>query len=150
MQAAEDLATARRLVDDGESPPRLAVFLAHLAAEKALKGALIARGIATRKIHDLVELQSSLLSDDAVTVSSATSTFSGELQSGSRRSSQAAWGLHLTTSSSQQRTLMPLRARRLLSTSGVVRLSERKNARPHRPRYRATACSTAASSSRSR
>lgn len=33
-QAAEDLATARRLVDDGESPPRLAAFLAHLAAEK--------------------------------------------------------------------------------------------------------------------
>jgi HEPN domain-containing protein len=70
VQAAEDLATARRLVDDGESPPRLAAFLAHLAAEKALKGALIARGIATRKIHDLVELQSSLISDDAVTVSS--------------------------------------------------------------------------------
>lgn len=70
VQAAEDLATARRLVDDGESPPRLAAFLAHLAAEKALKGALIARGIATRKIHDLVELQSSLISDDAATVSS--------------------------------------------------------------------------------
>jgi len=52
VQAAEDLATARRLVDDGESPPRLAAFLAHLAAEKALKGALIARGIATRKIHE--------------------------------------------------------------------------------------------------
>ena len=69
VQAAEDLATARRLVDDGESPPRLAAFLAHLAAEK-LKGALIARGIATRKIHDLVELQSSLISDDAMTVSS--------------------------------------------------------------------------------
>ncbi|MGH3835802.1 MAG: hypothetical protein ACRDSF_08865 [Pseudonocardiaceae bacterium] len=26
VQAAEDLATARRLVDDGESPPRLAAF----------------------------------------------------------------------------------------------------------------------------
>ena len=35
-----------------------------------MKGALIARGIATRKIHDLVELQSSLISGDAVTVSS--------------------------------------------------------------------------------
>ncbi|MDQ2883691.1 MAG: DUF397 domain-containing protein [Actinomycetota bacterium] len=31
-----------------------------------------------------------------------------------------------------------------------VRLCERMNARPHRPRYRATACSTSASSSRSR
>ncbi len=70
MQAAEDLATARRVVDDGESPPRRAAFLAHLAAEKALKGALIAWGIATRKIHDLVELLSSLISDNAVTVSS--------------------------------------------------------------------------------
>ncbi len=69
-QAAEDLAAARRLVNDGESPPRLAAFLAHLAAEKALKGTLIARGIATRKIHDLVELQSSLISDDAATVAS--------------------------------------------------------------------------------
>ena len=37
VQAVEDLATVRRLVDDGESPPRLAAFLAHLAAEKALK-----------------------------------------------------------------------------------------------------------------
>ena len=70
VQAAEDLATARRLVNDGESSPRLAAFLAHLAAEKALKGALIARGVATRKIHDLVELQSSLISNDAATVSS--------------------------------------------------------------------------------
>jgi HEPN domain-containing protein len=42
-QAAEDLATARRLIDDGESPPRLAALLAHLAAEKGLKDALIAR-----------------------------------------------------------------------------------------------------------
>lgn len=48
----------------------LAAFLAHLAAEKALKGALIARGVVTRKIHDLVELQSSLVSGDAATVSS--------------------------------------------------------------------------------
>ena len=50
--------------------PARAAFLAHLAAEKALKGALIAWGIATRKIHDLVELLSSLISDDAMTVSS--------------------------------------------------------------------------------
>lgn len=69
-QAAEDLTAARRLADDEEVPARLAAFLAHLAAEKALKGALIARGIAIRKIHDLVELQSSLIPDDAATVSS--------------------------------------------------------------------------------
>ncbi len=51
-------------------PARLAAFLAHLAVEKAMKGALIARGIAIRKIHDLVELQSSLIPEDAATVSS--------------------------------------------------------------------------------
>lgn len=44
------------LAADDDIPPRLAAFLAHLAAEKALKAALIARGIAIRKIHDLVEL----------------------------------------------------------------------------------------------
>lgn len=70
-QAVEDVTAARRLADDSEMPPRLATFLAHLAAEKALKGALIARGIAIRKIHDLVELQSSLTSADAEFVSSA-------------------------------------------------------------------------------
>lgn len=58
---------ARRLADDDAVPPRLAAFLAHLAAEKALKGA---RGIAVRKIHDLVEPQSSLPPDDAAAVSS--------------------------------------------------------------------------------
>ncbi|MGH3766050.1 MAG: HEPN domain-containing protein [Pseudonocardiaceae bacterium] len=77
-----DLATARRLVDDGELPPRLPAFLAHLAAEKALKGALIARGIATRKIHDLVELQSSLVSDDSVAVSSDDLSDGGSWQAG--------------------------------------------------------------------
>ena len=39
-------------------------------AAEDLATALIAHGIATRKIHDLVELQSSLISGDAVTVSS--------------------------------------------------------------------------------
>lgn len=70
QQAAEDLTAARRLADDDEVPPRLSAFLAHLAAEKALKGILIARGIAIRKIHDLVELQSSLITDDEAVVSS--------------------------------------------------------------------------------
>lgn len=69
-QAVEDLTAARRLADDPEMPPRLAAFLAHLAAEKALKGALIARGIAIRKIHDLIELQSTLIPPDAALVSS--------------------------------------------------------------------------------
>lgn len=69
-QAIEDLTAARRLADDPEMPPRLAAFLAHLAAEKAIKGVLIARGIAIRKIHDLVELQSTLIPDDAAAVSS--------------------------------------------------------------------------------
>lgn len=69
-QSAEDLMVAQRLADDAEMPPRLAAFLAHLAAEKALKGALIARGIAVRKIHDLVELQSTLIPADAAVISS--------------------------------------------------------------------------------
>lgn len=69
-QAVEDLTAARRLADDPEMPPRLTAFLAHLAAEKALKGALIARGIAVRKIHDLIELQSTLIPADAEFVAS--------------------------------------------------------------------------------
>ena len=69
-QAAEDLSAARHLATNPDMPPRLAAFLAHLAAEKALKAALIARGIAIRKIHDLVALQASLIAEDAATVSS--------------------------------------------------------------------------------
>lgn len=69
-QAAEDLTAARRLAADEDIPPRLAAFLAHLAAEKALKAALIARGIAIRKIHDLVELQATLIPGDAAVISS--------------------------------------------------------------------------------
>lgn len=69
-QAGEDLAAARLLAGDAAMPDRLAAFLAHLAAEKAMKGALIARGIVVRKIHDLVELQSSLTESDAASISS--------------------------------------------------------------------------------
>ncbi|MGQ0779324.1 MAG: HEPN domain-containing protein [Pseudonocardiales bacterium] len=68
-QAAEDLMAAQRLADDPEMPPRLAAFLAHLAAEKALKGALLARGIPIRRIHDLVELQSTLIPADVAVIS---------------------------------------------------------------------------------
>jgi HEPN domain-containing protein len=44
-QAAEDLSAARHLATNPDMPARLAAFLAHLAAEKALKAALIARGV---------------------------------------------------------------------------------------------------------
>jgi HEPN domain-containing protein len=67
-QAAEDLTAARHLAADPDMPPRLAAFLAHLAAEKALKATLIARGIAIRKIHDLVALQACLAAEDAASV----------------------------------------------------------------------------------
>jgi len=50
-------------------PPRLAAFLARLA-EKALKAALIARGIAVHKVHDLVALQACLVAEDAASLSS--------------------------------------------------------------------------------
>lgn len=70
-QSVEDLRAARHLATDPEVPARLAAFLAHLSAEKALKGALIARGIATRKVHDLVALQAALLPADAAVVSAA-------------------------------------------------------------------------------
>ena len=69
-QAAEDLAAAQHLAKNPDMPPRLAAFLAHLAAEKALKGALIARGVAVRTIHDLVALQACLIDEDAAIVSS--------------------------------------------------------------------------------
>jgi HEPN domain-containing protein len=59
-QALEDLRAACRLAEDPTIPNRLAAFLAHLAAEKALKGALIARGTAVRRVHDLVALQAML------------------------------------------------------------------------------------------
>jgi HEPN domain-containing protein len=69
-QASEDLSAARHLASNADMPPRLAAFLAHLAAEKALKATLIARGVAIRKIHDLVALQAYLPAEDAVSLSS--------------------------------------------------------------------------------
>lgn len=56
-QASEDLVAARRIAEDPELAARLACFLAHLAAEKALKALLIHGGVAFRKIHDLLELR---------------------------------------------------------------------------------------------
>jgi len=55
-QAAEDSATASRLSEDRESPARISCFLAHLAAEKAMKAWLISLDIPFRKVHDLAEL----------------------------------------------------------------------------------------------
>ena len=69
-QATEDLTAARHLATNPDMPPRLAAFLAHLAAEKAMQAALIARGVAIRRIHDLVALQASLADDDAAALSS--------------------------------------------------------------------------------
>ncbi|CAN5464559.1 HEPN domain-containing protein [soil metagenome] len=54
-QADEELATAGRLASDTETPPRIACFLAHLAAEKAMKAWLISLGIPFRRVHDLAE-----------------------------------------------------------------------------------------------
>lgn len=55
-QASEDLATASRLSEDRESPARISCFLAHLAAEKAMKAWLIRLDTPFRKVHDLAEL----------------------------------------------------------------------------------------------
>lgn len=67
-QASEDLAAAAHLADDLELPPRLVAFLAHLAAEKALKSALIFRERPVRRIHDLVALQAALPDEDAASL----------------------------------------------------------------------------------
>ena len=56
-QASEELVAARRIAEDPELASRLACFLAHLVAEKALKALLIHGGVAFRKIHDLLELR---------------------------------------------------------------------------------------------
>lgn len=56
-QAAEDLEAARRIAEDPELAARLACFLAHLAAEKALKALLIDSEVPFRKIHDLLDLR---------------------------------------------------------------------------------------------
>lgn len=59
-QAGEDLHAAREILADDASPPRLACFLAHLAAEKALKGLLVASGRAVPRIHALPALAAEL------------------------------------------------------------------------------------------
>ncbi len=59
-EAAGDLIGARRLQSDPASPARLACFVAHLAAEKALKAVLIDADIPFPKIHNLLELRRGL------------------------------------------------------------------------------------------
>jgi HEPN domain-containing protein len=56
-QAIEDLDTARRFSTDTSVPPRIACFLAHLAAEKALKAWLIWLRKPFPRIHDLRSLK---------------------------------------------------------------------------------------------
>lgn len=51
--AAEDLATAERLLGEGWAPPRHLCFLAQQAAEQALKAALIAQQQEFPLTHDL-------------------------------------------------------------------------------------------------
>jgi HEPN domain-containing protein len=53
-EAGDDLDSARVLLGTGRS--RVACFLAHLAAEKALKSLMITRGEPFRHTHNLVEL----------------------------------------------------------------------------------------------
>lgn len=59
-EAADDLHAANVLHADPGCPRRLVCFLSHLAAEKALKGALVSLGVPIRKTHDLRSLQALL------------------------------------------------------------------------------------------
>lgn len=55
--AEGDLAGARALASRDACPPRLAAYLAHQAAEKALKAAHVAGGTTPERTHDLVGLR---------------------------------------------------------------------------------------------
>lgn len=55
-QVEEELRTAEGIAADPQYPDRLACFLCHLAAEKALKALLTALGMPFRRVHDLIEL----------------------------------------------------------------------------------------------
>ncbi len=63
-QAMDELETAKHLAGSSEYPGRIACFLAHLAAEKAVKALLTLRELPYRRIHDLIELARLLPSDD--------------------------------------------------------------------------------------
>ncbi len=64
-EANEELATADAIAANEELPARAACFHAHLAAEKALKGLVIARGVELRRSHDLAYVLALLPADDA-------------------------------------------------------------------------------------
>jgi HEPN domain-containing protein len=55
-QSREELRAAGRLASERDLPARIACFLAHLAAEKALKAYLIASGVPFPRVHDLADL----------------------------------------------------------------------------------------------
>jgi HEPN domain-containing protein len=55
-EAREELAAAQAMTTHDEVPGRIPCFLAHLAAEKAIKALLIARGVVLVRTHDLREL----------------------------------------------------------------------------------------------
>ncbi len=70
-QVDEDLLAARRIASDPELPPRIACFLSHLAAEKALKAYLIAHDVPHPKTHDLADLRALVPADTELTVADA-------------------------------------------------------------------------------
>lgn len=55
-EAHEELNVVAHLKRDTSLPARVACFHANLAAEKALKALLIARGVVLRRLHDLIAL----------------------------------------------------------------------------------------------
>lgn len=63
--AREDLAVAQSGLEQ-DHPPRIVAFHAEQAAEKAVKAALIAHGIAPPTVHDVAELLLRLPEDSAV------------------------------------------------------------------------------------
>ena len=67
--AGQDLETAEVLSNDEGRPPRHACMMAHLAAEKALKAALVARGIDYPFTHDLDQLREELPESDQARIS---------------------------------------------------------------------------------
>lgn len=62
--AQEDLKAAEHIADDDEVVPRAACVFAHQAAEKALKGPLVARNTDPPKLHDLDRLVARLPEED--------------------------------------------------------------------------------------
>src|SRR6056297_3096722 len=64
QEASEELRAAEVIAGHDELPDRVAGFHAHLAAEKALKAALIRLGVEVPRIHDLVGLHRLLPESD--------------------------------------------------------------------------------------